>query len=140
MQREYDAMKEKIASTVIEFPCLEADRKSANDIKTIVYDKLTALDYSITVTKNYKQAEQKYLELMRLFQDDPESNAIRTNYQDFKEAESLRMNLVNNNRLSISEYEIWKKKILDRYKSLNGANFQGRTRIYNSMSDIILNN
>ena len=139
MQRDYDAMKEKIASTMVELPCLEADRKRASYIKSILYEKLIALDSSLTVTKNYKQADQKYNELMRLFQDDPEANAIRINFSDFKEADTFRMNLVKNNSISLIEYETWKKNILNKYKSLNGANFQGRSGIYNSISDIILN-
>ena len=39
MQHDYDEMKEKIASTTLELQCLEADRKRANYIKSIVRER-----------------------------------------------------------------------------------------------------
>jgi hypothetical protein len=140
MQKDYDAVKDKIASTVVEINCLDADKKSAYLIKTIVYQKLHELDSALTATKNYRQADQKYKELIRVFNDDPETIVIRSNYKDFKEAEALRLELLKNNNITLTEFESWKKKILDKYKSMGGANFQGRTGAYNSMSDLILNN
>ena len=140
MQHDYDEMREKISSTKIEIPCLEADKISANYIKRLVYTKLLQLDSSLVKTKNYKQADEKYNTLMRTLEDDPEYNAIVTNYNEFKEAESLRIELVKNNSMTLAEFENWKKTILEKYKALGGANFQGRTGQYNSMSDLILNN
>lgn len=138
-QRGYDAMKQRIASTTVDLPCLDADKKRAQYIKSIVYEKLKELDSALTVTANYKQAEQKYFELLRLFEDDPEVSAIRSNYKDFKEAESLRMGLVKKNSLTLEEFESWKKKVLQSYKSLNGANFNERTEEFNSISEVMLN-
>jgi uncharacterized protein YdeI (YjbR/CyaY-like superfamily) len=68
-------MKQRIASTTVDLPCLDADKKRAQYIKSIVYEKLKELDSALTVTVNYKQAEQKYFELLRLFEDDPEAKA-----------------------------------------------------------------
>jgi hypothetical protein len=140
MQKDYDAIKDKIASTVVEINCLEADKKNAYLIKSIFYEKLHELDSALTVTLNYRAADQKYKQLIRVFNDDPELIVIRSNYKDFKDAEALRLELLKNNNITLTEFEAWKKKILDKYKSMGGANFQGWTGAHNSMSDLILNN
>lgn len=139
MQKDYDEMKQKIASTYIDIPCLEADKKRVESFKALVYSKLSSLSSNLESTKNYKQANEKYNELMRLVKDDPEANAIKSNYFEYKEAEKLRLELVKSKDMTLNEFEAWRKKVLDKYKSLNGANFNGYKSEYNSITDVILN-
>lgn len=139
MQRDYDATKARIASTKVDISYLSVDQKSVDNLKSSFYKKLHELDSALTVTKNYKQAGQKLDELIRRFYDDPGTICIQRNYNDFIEAESLRKELVKDKIITITEFEEWKKKVLDTYKSLNGANYNYKTGTCNSMSDILLN-
>lgn len=139
MQREYDATRARIAATKVDIECLNVDQKNVEGLKRVFYRKLHELDSNLTISKNYKVAGQQLDELIRLFYEDPEMVVINRNYFEFKEADDLRKELLKDKTISLKEYEDWRKKVLDKYKSLNGANYNRRNGIYNSMDDILLN-
>lgn len=136
MQIQYDAVKNDISSYQFEIKYLDTDQSRAQAIINQYQNNFKQLLNSLEKTKNFRQARVVYNRAIVEFNNLNEKLIIERNYREYNESNDLRLTLVKNGVLNVSEYEKWRKSVLNEYKMVRGANYQSSIS-YNLISDII---
>ena len=91
----------------------------------------------LQTTKNYKLVQGKLDAFDKLFYDDPEIVAIKKNYNDFTKEDDFKRELVLSKVITLLEYDLWKKKVLETFDKKGGTNYDKTTKKYTSIKKIM---
>lgn len=126
MQEKFDITKLGIQAEDFDLSHLPygTDPQRAKELKEIVTSKRDELAKNLYETKNYREAGQKLLELRKLWKNDPEINAIQTNYKQFQELDKGQKERVDKGELTRDQYLQWKNRAVDEYTTKGGTSFK----------------
>jgi len=122
MQEQFDLVKASIDESDFDITNLPygTDPERAKELLKLVEGKRDELAQSLAETKNYKQAATKLKRLNTLWQEDPEVNALKANYDKYVADVQLAKDNVKANIWGQTYADQWLNRAVREYE---GANF-----------------
>ena len=122
MQEEFDLVKSAVETADFDISHLPfgTDPERAKELTKIVEGKRDELAKNLLETKNYKQAASKLKQLNTLWQEDPELNALQSNYKKYADDVQLAKDNVKANIWGQTYADQWLNRAKREY---SGASF-----------------
>lgn len=122
MQEQFDLVKASIDESDFDITNLPygTDPERAKELLKIVEGKRDELAQSLAETKNYKQAASKLKRLNTLWQEDPEVNALKANYDKYVADVQLAKDNVKSGYWNQTYADQWLNRAVREYE---GAGF-----------------
>ena len=122
MQEQFDLVKATIDESDFDITHLPfgTDPERAKELLKLVESKRDELAQSLAETKNYKQAATKLKRLNTLWQEDPEVNALKANYDKYAADVQLAKDNVKSGYWNQTYADQWLNRAKREY---TGANF-----------------
>jgi hypothetical protein len=122
MQEQFDLVKASIDESDFDITNLPygTDPERAKELLKLVESKRDELAQSLAETKNYKQAASKLKRLNTLWQEDPEVNALKANYDKYAADVQLAKDNVKSGYWNQTYADQWLNRAVREYE---GAGF-----------------
>jgi hypothetical protein len=126
MQQQYDKTTMDIENEDFDLSYLPygTDPERAKELLQTVKSKRDELAQNLIESKNYKQAAQKLLRLRKLWSEDPELQALQSNYKTFNELDKKEKERVDKGDITRDQYLEWKNRLISDYTTQGGASFK----------------
>lgn len=126
LQEQFDVTKAAIDAEDFQLSHLPfgTDPQRAQEILNTVKSKRDELATNLLETKNFREAQQKLLELRRLWKNDPESLALKSNYETYQQLIKKEQERVDKGEISRDQFTQWKNRLKDEYTRGGGAAFK----------------
>lgn len=131
MQAHFDTAKENIESADFALSRLSQDDPRAKDLIKEIEQKRDELANNLMSTGNYRQATSKLRELNKVYNKDVETNAIKANYETYKEAVKKEKERVEKGDITQKDFDLWDFRAKHSFK---GTNYDPETDSYNSIN------
>lgn len=126
MQEQFDITKMGVEAEDFDLSHLPygTDPEKARALKEQVTSKRDELSKNLQQTKNYREASLKLLELRKLWKNDPEINALQSNYKKFQELDKEQKERADKGDISRDQYLQWKNRAIEEYSTKGGTAFK----------------
>lgn len=116
MQEKFDTTKAEIEAADFALSRLSKDDPRAKALLGEVESAQTELAQNLMNTKNYRQAAQKLIKLNKQWNKDPETLAIKSNYEAYNAAKADVDKMVETGKLNPEDAELWDFKTLGQFE------------------------
>lgn len=116
MQEKFDTTKAEIEAADFALSRLSKDDPRAKALLEEVESAQTELAQNLMNTKNYRQAAQKLIKLNKQWNKDPETLAIKSNYEAYNAAKADVDKMVETGKLNPEDAELWDFKTLGQFE------------------------
>lgn len=126
MQQRFDIDKAAIDAEDFNLSHLPygTDPKRAKELLGTVKAKRDELATSLLETKNFREAEQKLLQLRKLWKEDPETLAIQSNYNQFQQLDKEQKERASKGEITRDQYLEWKDRTIGDYTNKGATAFK----------------
>jgi hypothetical protein len=131
MQAQFDTAKESIESADFALARLSQDDTRAKDLLKEIEQKRDDLANNLISTGNYRQATSKLRELNKVYNKDTETNAIKGNYEAYKEAVKKEKERVDKGDITQKDFDVWDFKVKNSFK---GTDYKKDDDTYTSIN------
>lgn len=131
MQAKFDTTKAEIEAADFALSRLSKDDPRAKDLIKEIEGKRDELAANLMNTGNYRQASSKLAELNRVYNKDEETNAIKTNYENYQKAVKEQKERVDKGDITQEDYDLWNFRVNN---SFEGTNYDRKTDTYSSIN------
>lgn len=131
MQAQFDTAKENIESADFALARLSQDDTRAKDLLKEIEQKRDDLANNLISTGNYRQATSKLRELNKVYNKDTETNAIKGNYEAYKEAVKKEKERVDKGDITQKDFDVWDFKVKNSFK---GTDYKKDDDTYTSIN------
>ena len=131
MQAQFDTAKENIESADFALARLSQDDTRAKDLLKEIEQKRDDLANNLISTGNYRQATSKLRELNKVYNKDTETNAIKGNYEAYKEAAKKEKERVDKGDITQKDFDVWDFKVKHSFK---GTDYKKDDDTYTSIN------
>lgn len=133
-QQRFDTAQSAIEQSDFGIGALNADDERASAITKEITDKKEELMENLLKTKNFKGATKKLQELNKLYNSDPEVQAIQSQRAAFLKADEEAKKRVGKEGYTQKDYEEWRFKTLNSYGEQGGLAFNRETGSHNQIN------
>ena len=131
MQAQFDTAKESIESADFTLARLSQDDTRAKDLLKEIEQKRDDLANNLISTGNYRQATSKLREINKVYNKDTETNAIKGNYEAYKEAVKKEKERVDKGDITQKDFDVWDFKVKHSFK---GTDYKKDDDTYTSIN------
>lgn len=131
MQAQFDTAKENIESADFALARLSQDDTRAKDLLKEIEQKRDDLANNLISTGNYRQATSKLRELNKVYNKDTETNAIKGNYEAYKEAVKKEKERVDKGDITQKDFDVWDFRVKHSFK---GTDYKKDDDTYTSIN------
>lgn len=126
LQQKFDVTKAEIDSEDFNLSHLPygTDPKRAQELLRTVKSKRDELASSLLETKNFREAQQKIIQLRKLWKEDPETLAIQSNYNQFQQLDKEQKERASKGEITRDQYLEWKDRTIGDYTTKGSTAFK----------------
>jgi hypothetical protein len=122
MQEKFDTTKSEIEAADFGLSRLSKDDPRAKALLEEIESAKEELAQNLMTTTNYRQAAQKLLRLNKQWNKDPETLAIKGNYEAYNAAKADVDKMVETGKLNPEDAKLWDFKTLGEFSGTKFAN------------------
>lgn len=131
MQAKFDVAKSEIDDTKYKLERMSQDDPRAKEILSDLNQRTGELSENLVRTGNYRQATQKLKSLNREYAENPEIQAITSNYTNYKNTYNEIVKRIEEGKNTEEDLQLWDYNIKNKYE---GAQYDPVSKSYSTLS------